>query len=90
MIFYLGDNEAKPLAGTPAALMERRTFELVNAWQSTFGVRAIDINQYGTITADISGAPSPQAVFAFMDSVGAVCVDLEPQDIPTFAAVKRR
>jgi hypothetical protein len=85
MIFYLGDNEAKPLAGTPAALMERRTYELINAWHSTFGIRALDIDQYGVITADISGAPSPQSVFAFMESVGCVCCDLQPQDIPTFA-----
>src|ERR1700758_4715470 len=84
MQIYLGDNEAKPLAGVPAALMERRTFELINAWQSTFGVRALDINQFGTISADVTQS-SPHAVFAFLDSVGAVCVDLEPHDIATFA-----
>lgn len=84
MIIYLGDNAAKPLAGTPSALMERRTFELIDSWYSTFGVRALNIGQYGEITADILQA-SKHAVFEFLDSVGAVAVDLTPSDIPVFA-----
>ena len=83
MIAYLSDNN-RPLAGVPSHLMERRLNELILSWYTTWKVRCLDVLETGVVYADISQA-SPQSVFSFLESVDAVAVGLEPQDIATFA-----
>jgi hypothetical protein len=79
MIAYLSDHN-RPLEGVPSHLMERRLNELILSWYTTWKVRCLDVLETGVVYADISQA-TKQSVFAWLESVNAVCVDLEPQDI---------
>ena len=83
MIAYL-DHNNRPLAGVPLHLLARKSDELINSWQSTWGIRALSVDGNGIVAADVTQA-SPQGVFAWLESIAAVCVDIEPHDIATFA-----
>ena len=84
MIAFLGDN-SRPLDGTPRHLMERRLTELLDSWMSVYGIRALDVTSDGVVSADISGVFEPQNVFGWLESIGAVAVSVEPQDLQTLA-----
>jgi hypothetical protein len=80
MIVYL-DEATFPLVNTPAPLRQKKFYEEVNAWYTTFGVRAHNLTGDGVLHVDISQAASKQAVFSFLEATGAICVDLEPADL---------
>jgi hypothetical protein len=84
MIAYLSDTN-RPLEGVPSHLMERRLNELLISWYDTWRIRCLNVLENGVVYADISQA-TKQNVFAWLESVNAVCVDLEPQDLITLAS----
>jgi hypothetical protein len=83
MIVFLSDTD-RPLQNVPSHLFQRRVDEIVSHWATTWNIHARNIEDNGIISADISKS-SPAAVFQFLDSVNAVCVDLEPSDIGCLA-----
>lgn len=83
MLAYLDQNNL-PLARTPYHLLEKETDRLINAWHSTFGIRALAIHDSGIVHVDISAA-SRENVFQWLSDIGCVCVDLAAEDIQTFA-----
>jgi len=79
MNVYLNDGN-RPLDGVPRHLQARRQYELLNDWQSTFGVTVNSIHGEGVLECDIS-ASDPSRVFQFLEHVGAVAVDIRPNDL---------
>lgn len=83
MIAYIATN-ARPLDHVDPALLDRKAYELIMSWKTTWNIHATNVTADGVVFADISQA-SKADVFAWLESINAVCVDLQPQDLATFA-----
>jgi hypothetical protein len=83
MIAYL-DHKNRPLAGVDPHLLDRKAYELIMSWQTTFNIYATNVTENGVVFADIAAA-SKESVFAWLDGIHAIAVDIQPQDLQTLA-----